>query len=104
VFSLDEPFGGVDWARYKLAVGPVDFDCAGCGADTFDEFHMVTDDVWQSLSLPDPGVLLCIGCLENLLGRMLTPADFTGWPINTERWNLRSSRLESRLHGDSSRY
>jgi hypothetical protein len=93
--SLDEPFEGVDRSRYDLAVGPSDFDCAGCGEDTHDELYMVTDELWRSLRLPKPGVLLSMGCLENLLDRILTLSAFTGCFLNAERSNHRSSRLSA---------
>jgi len=40
---------------------------------------MVTDQVWSSVA--DRG-MLCIGCLEKRLGRMLHARDFTDVPIN----------------------
>jgi hypothetical protein len=40
---------------------------------------MVTDQVWSSVA--DRG-MLCIGCLEQRLGRMLHARDFTDAPIN----------------------
>jgi len=40
---------------------------------------MVTDQVWSLVA--DHG-MLCIGCLEQRLGRMLHARDFTDVPIN----------------------
>lgn len=40
---------------------------------------MVTDQVWDSVA--NRG-MLCIGCLEQRLGRMLHARDFTDAPIN----------------------
>ena len=57
------------------------FDCIDCTACTLclGEYYMVTDQVWSSVA--DRG-MLCIGCLEKRLGRMLHARDFTAVPIN----------------------
>jgi hypothetical protein len=59
---------------------------------------MVTDEVW-SKAWPDERGMLCIGCLEVLLGRMLNALDFTDAPINTA-YQERSARLIDRLTSD----
>jgi hypothetical protein len=46
---------------------------------------MVHDHVWQAAGMPAEPALaayLCIGCLENRLGRELTGADFTDADVN----------------------
>jgi hypothetical protein len=55
------------------------------------EHSMVTDSVWLATGMPEHkprpynapgGDFLCVGCLEQRLGRELLPADFTAAPIN----------------------
>lgn len=57
------------------------FTCRDCAACTLclGEYYMVTDQVWDSVA--NRG-MLCIGCLEQRLGRMLHARDFTDAPIN----------------------
>jgi hypothetical protein len=61
--------------------------CSDCGADTTPvtrhgcEYYMVTADVWESAKIEMQGIL-CIGCLENRLGRRLQPCDFSTAPVN----------------------
>jgi hypothetical protein len=48
---------------------------------------MVHDHVWAEAGMPlselaGDGLYLCVGCLEERLGRVLTRADFTDAPIN----------------------
>jgi hypothetical protein len=77
------------------------FYCMDCGIDTgrIDEFYMVTDEVWQSVTNPiDSTGMLCIGCLEQRLGRTLKPDDFPNCPVNTDHVGFRKSkRLLERL-------
>lgn len=74
--------------------------CAGCGVDTREihEYYMVLHTLWSAHGAGRR--MLCIGCLEDRLGRALTPEDFTGAPINTDPedalWQ-RSDRLRNRL-------
>jgi hypothetical protein len=85
--------------------------CHDCGVDTLPvdwgyraEWYMVTQEVWDVAGLPGRG-FLCIGCMENRLGRQLVASDFTDCPINdlhtadTQRyaWSYRTPRLTSRL-------
>jgi hypothetical protein len=73
-------------------------DCVDCGVDTINarEYYIVRDEVWP---LDPCGGMLCVGCLEERIGRRLTPADFTDCPLNTN--DRRSSkRLRSRLGPD----
>jgi hypothetical protein len=82
------------------------FHCADCGAGTgtLGEYYMVRDDVWEqawvgrrkSWQTPDRE-FLCIGCLEERLGRTLTPCDFPDYPINDPAKYGMSDRLRSRL-------
>lgn len=79
------------------------FECFDCSANTLhlDEFYMVHDEIWDS-ALPknQRNRMLCIGCLEKRIGRLLTPNDFTDAPINTPgAWPFvgQSERLLNRL-------
>jgi hypothetical protein len=71
-----------------------DARCVDCGVDTVKagEMYMVLDEVWP---LDQLGGMLCVGCLESRIGRRLTPADFSGVPINHDR-RARSARLDAR--------
>ena len=59
---------------------------------------MVTDDLWE-LATEDFGGhgMLCIGCLENRLGGLLTKDDFTDCPLNAINLITGSTRLRDRL-------
>jgi hypothetical protein len=64
---------------------PADFRCVDCGDDTYasGEYYMVHDWVLREEAGMAPlGGMLCIGCLEERIGRRLRPADFTDVPIN----------------------
>jgi hypothetical protein len=58
---------------------------------------MVTDQVWKEANPKDKG-MLCIGCLELRLNRLLTKDDFTGCPLNQINLITGSTRLRDRLH------
>jgi hypothetical protein len=68
--------------------------CSDCGVD-YDEFYMVHKHIWSAVGVGDGW--LCIGCLEQRLGRKLNCADFTDAPCNTEEDYDRSLRLQDRL-------
>jgi hypothetical protein len=76
------------------------FYCDDCGECTncITEYYMVKDEVWSlamtSERTPD---MLCIGCLESRIGRLLTKEDFTDAPLNEMPFWPRSERLKSRL-------
>jgi hypothetical protein len=72
--------------------------CLDCGENTIEigEFYMVKDDVWAQVCEPDGG-MLCIGCLEERLGRRLVPDDFKDCQLH-HHGHL-SERLRSRLRG-----
>lgn len=79
-------------------------DCKWCGIDTFDtsEMYMVTDEIWRRYGPPTNG-LLCIGCIEDRMGRQLQPDDFKDVPLNTDDRFRRSDRLRDRLAGKTQR-
>ena len=74
--------------------------CLDCNVDTekINEFYMVHDYLWNQ-AVPDQyereNRVLCIGCLEERLGRVLTAADFTNFPVNKK--DIQSYRLISRI-------
>lgn len=86
-----------------------DTRCRACRTETLPvderraEFYMVTKELWTQFGA-ETGYL-CIGCLEQRLGRELNAADFTDCEINdvnvadTDRyaWSYRTPRLTSRL-------
>lgn len=85
-------------------------NCADCGIDThtINEWYMVTDAVWETawvgrrLPCPPhhwlPGLeILCIGCLEQRIGRTLTSDDFLDAPVNDPAKFGISKRLLNRL-------
>ena len=81
--------------------------CHDCGKDTrpcdFEdgypaegwELYMVEPEVWEEAGAGDGRVFLCVGCLEERLGRKLRPEDFTAVDLN-EPSELDSSRLKDR--------
>ena len=73
------------------------FKCLDCGVHTgdIDEYYTVEDEVWLEANPQDYG-MLCIGCLETRLGRVLTPADFPEYPINMYL-DGKSPRLADRI-------
>lgn len=77
-------------------------DCKkSCDRDGLNEYYMVQALVWIEAH-PHRKGMLCIGCLEQRLGRRLTPDDFTSAPINSiKEWH--SERLRSRIEGRDER-
>jgi hypothetical protein len=71
-----------------------DVHCVECGVHTINarEYYMVRDDVWP---LEPRGGMLCVGCLEERIGRRLVPTDFTDAAINYVGGD--SPRLRARL-------
>lgn len=75
--------------------------CQDCGVDTTPctgrrgcrhkgtwQHYMVTAELWASAGLPPDGGFLCVGCLEQRIGRALEAADFTDVPINgVDSWD-----------------
>lgn len=58
--------------------------CSDCDVPTAPfEVYMVTDEVWAAAG--GSGDYLCIGCLEERLGRPLVPDDFGAIPLNDDR-------------------
>lgn len=82
--------------RYRERKAYADFLCLDCGLCTCcsKDYYMVHDAVWES-ACSHPTGMLCIGCLENRLGRYLTNRDFTDAPINALAVNSGSGALRS---------
>lgn len=79
------------------------FDCVDCYIDTCeaDEYYMVHNHLWTIYG-PKRG-MLCIGCLEERMGRKLNSADFTDAPVNREPNKFRSRRLDNRLRAKTAK-
>lgn len=78
-----------------------DWECAECGVDTKTEYYMVHDHIWETFGR-EP--LLCIGCLENKMGRTLWSGDFTHYAINNVNMFAKSDRLLNRLEATDWEY
>lgn len=91
------------------------YDCEDCGQDTdkINEYYMVHDSLWGAAGMETneaftqgltntylPDGMLCVGCLENRIGRRLTPADFTDAPINSEDASDRLKNRQGRTEED----
>ena len=74
------------------------FLCIDCDVDTGKayEFYFIKTELWLSV-MPSIAGMLCIGCLEDRLGRMLRTDDFTDASINSPHHGQKSMRLLSRL-------
>ena len=76
------------------------FYCDDCGECTncIGEYYMVEDEVWYSaLSPMRKADMLCVGCVELRIGRLLTKDDFSDAPLNSLPFWIRSERLKTRL-------
>jgi len=74
------------------------FYCEDCNYDTYsnNEYYMVKHSIWHIYGC---GIgMLCIGCLENRMGRLLTYRDFLNCPLNA-KIERKSDRLLDRLDG-----
>jgi hypothetical protein len=77
-----------------------EFDCADCGVDTNlnGEYYMVNDDMWETAAEDVVDGMLCIGCLEDRIGRELELKDFADVLLNNIDMGWRKSdRLIERL-------
>jgi hypothetical protein len=84
LFELPEPV----WA--------IRVRCLDCREDTIelDEYYMLRDDVWLEANPARDG-MLCVGCVEQRLGRALRPGDFTTCVVNDPVRG--SARLRARM-------
>ena len=75
--------------------------CLDCHVDTgkIGEHYMLKDEVWFLVNNSKSG-MLCIGCLEDRLGRKLLTSDFKDCHINRPAsGKYFSQRLTDRLQG-----
>ena len=80
-------------------------DC-GVGTNSINEWYMVRPEVWERAwagrrkswfgRVPGQEVL-CIGCLEQRIGRTLCACDFTDVPVNDPDEYIHSERLSDRI-------
>jgi hypothetical protein len=85
-----------DWLNDK----PNGSFCMTCGVNTSEihEFYMLIDQTWLQANHDSFEGMLCIGCVEARLGRLLRPSDFD--PYWMDQFDgYRSQRLYQRLNG-----
>jgi len=72
--------------------------CLDCSSDTgkMHEHYFVQTDIWMAAVGSKIG-MLCVGCLEKRLGRMLKGSDFPDVHINDPKLYPMSDRLRSRI-------
>ena len=70
-------------------------DCDDCGMNTFYEFYVVHDGLWDQYG---SRWMLCVGCLESRMGRQLVTEDFTAANFNPHQLN-NSSRASPHPDG-----
>lgn len=73
--------------------------CMDCNEDTYDlnEYYVVTDRLWSD-AVPEKNGQLCIGCLEQRIGRKLNSRDFPiNIPLNWCFTDDGSGRLKDRM-------
>ncbi len=85
-----------------MAKGRRKFLCLDCHVDTgrLHEHYFVHTAIWLAVVGSLSG-MLCVGCLEDRLGRRLSPDDFPAVTINDPRFEPKSLRLLSRLKPES---
>lgn len=71
--------------------------CVDCEVHTgiIGDYYMVHKHLWAEFGSDDG--MLCIACLENRMGRTLTPDDFSDAPVNYGSLTYRSERMISRI-------
>ena len=64
------------------------FNCLDCGVNTseIEEYYMLHDRVWRSVTNQNERYgMLCLGCIERRLGRLLEPTDFADVALNNRK-------------------
>lgn len=58
--------------------------CVDCKVNCLEinEYYMVTDACWKRAGMTQHGGMLCIGCLEERLGKRLQPRNFSECALN----------------------
>ena len=74
--------------------------CVDCNEHTKFEHYFLKNEVWMGEAKMGEMGMLCIGCVENRINRILVPADFTNAYINDPKKNTMSDRLRSRIVGN----
>ncbi len=75
------------------------FLCLDCGVDTgkISEHYMLKDEVWSKIHNSNKG-MLCVGCAEVRLGRVMCIGDFNDSHVNKQfSMKTRSRRLSQRM-------
>jgi hypothetical protein len=74
--------------------------CMTCGVNTSEihEYYMLIDQTWLQANHDSHEGMLCIGCVEARLGRMLRPSDFDQYWMD-QFTGPRSVRLYTRMVG-----
>lgn len=74
------------------------FLCLDCRVDTgkLYEHYMLVESTWTKVHNSKFG-MLCVGCVENRLGRKLTKVDFNSSFVNDPKLHRMSARLLERL-------
>jgi hypothetical protein len=77
--------------------GRTDFLCLDCKVDTSraSEYYMLVDSTWYLVHTSERG-MLCIGCVEDRLGRQLVRSDFNDSYLNWGQFP-KSHRLANRM-------
>jgi hypothetical protein len=77
------------------------FICLDCPMDTGKEheYYYVNSELWAKTGIGSQDGMLCIGCLENRIGRKLLPEDFTDAYVNNIKFTPMSQRLYERRYG-----
>jgi hypothetical protein len=86
--------------RENIARARANSRCLDCRSETTFvkgnwEYYMIHNAIWLKAN-PQINGMLCIGCLENRIGRRLIPDDFTDAPVNQPH-RSNSKRLAARL-------
>lgn len=60
------------------------FRCTGCSVDTREvgEYYSLREAIWFAANYGTRDGMKCLTCVEEVLGRCLTHADFTYAPVN----------------------
>jgi hypothetical protein len=79
---------------------PVGCICNDCGVDCakIGEYYMASPEIWERTLHLGWSDNLCIGCLEQRLGRRITPGDFCRRPNSPWEFSL---RLSARVFGSA---
>jgi hypothetical protein len=74
------------------------FACIGCGVHTGKEgeYYLIREPVWLAAN-PKRDGMMCIGCVEEHIGRKLEHSDFTFCPLNLRACFTGSERLKDRI-------